>query len=293
MPMELRDLRALLAVVRLSSFTAAAAELGYTQSAVSQQIAALEGELGQVLFERRPVRPTPACERLAEHAQRVLQRLDVARSELAQLGTEPSEIRVAACPSAAPGLLASALRDLRALQPAVHIVVRTLDPPAAVGQLASGQVDAALVDGVVGPSEPLHLTDPGLVASTAVSESTLIVALPARHPLARRLTIDLDVLVDAPWVSAGGATALAAFDRVRPIYEGSDVPTMLALVAAGLGVALVPGSVGVRLDGIATVPLGLPRLIHRTELLTLREASPRHHLLTEALRSALQRAALV
>ncbi len=286
--MDLQDLRTLLAVRRLSSFTAAADELGYTQSAVSQQIGALERELGHVLFERRPVRPTPACVRLAEHAQHVLLRLDVARSELGHLGAEPSELRVAACPLASPALLAAALRDVRAAQPSVRIAVRTLEAAAAVAQLASGLVDAALVDGVVGPSEPLHLSDPGLLVPSAVSEGPLLVALPTAHPLARRSRIDLDVLVDAPWVSAGGAAALAGFEQIRPICEGSDLPTILSLVAAGLGVALVPVSIGVRVDGIVTVPFGSPTLIHRTELLTLREASPRRHVLAAALRAALR-----
>src|SRR5579871_828479 len=197
MSMELRDLRTLLAVVRSGSFTAAAAELGYTQSAVSQQIAALEAELGRTLLERRPVRPTPAGERLAEHAARVLLRVDVARSELARLDQQPLEVRIAVCPLAAPQLVAAALRDLRLRAPSLRIHIRTVEPTHAVAEVSSGAVDAAVVDGVVAPYNPLALADAGLLLSTPLVESPLGVALPADHPLARQTRLNLDVLADA------------------------------------------------------------------------------------------------
>lgn len=287
----MRDLRALLAVVRRGSFTAAGEELGYTQSAVSQQIAALEQELGQVLLLRRPVRPTAAGARLAEHAQRVLLRLDVARSELAQLGSGLSEIRVAACPLASPDLLAVALRDARSAQPTVRIGVHTTDAASAVQELASGRVDLALVDGVAGPNEPLHLADTGLLESTAVAESPLAIALPAGHPLELRSSLDFEVLTDAPWVSIGGADGLARRAGIRPQYAGSDLPTILSLVAAGLGAALVPATAVWRLDGVSLVPLGRPAMAHRTELLALRATSAGQELVVEAFRAAILRRA--
>ena len=284
---ELRDLRALLAVVRHGSFTAAAEELGYTQSAVSQQIAALEQEVGQVLLLRRPVRPTPAGARLAEHAQRVLMRLDVARSELAQLGSGLAEVRVAVCPLASPDLLAAALRDARSAHPSVRISVHTTDAATAVQELASGRVDLALVDGVAGPNEPLHLADTGLLISTAVAESPLAIALAAGHPLERRSTLDLEVLTDAPWVSIGGALALESRPGIQPQYAGSDLPTILSLVAAGLGVALVPASAAWRMDGVTLVPLGRPAMVHRTELLALRATSAGQELVVDGFRAAI------
>ena len=137
MLMELRDLRSFLAVVRCGSFTVAADELGYTQSAVSQQVAALELELGHQLLQRRPVRPTPVGERLVEHATRILLRVDVARSELAKLDDVPPALVVAACPLAAPGLLASALRELRSTAPSMKVTVRSIDPASAAAEVAS------------------------------------------------------------------------------------------------------------------------------------------------------------
>src|ERR1700678_3723062 len=107
---ELRDLRTLVVVARTGSFTAGAAELEYTQSAVSQQIHSLEQEVGRPLLERRPVRPTPAGARLIEHAHRILMRVDVARSELESIGGDGLTLRVSACPLAVPSHLTAALR---------------------------------------------------------------------------------------------------------------------------------------------------------------------------------------
>jgi DNA-binding transcriptional LysR family regulator len=290
---ELRDLRALLAVVNLGSFTAAAIELGYTQSAISQQVAALEQELGQQLVRRRPVRPTPAGERLAEHAARVLLRLDVARSELRHLSEEAAEVRVVACPLASPELLVGALRELRSSNPLLRITVRTADAARAVAEVASGLVDAALVDGVSGPSEPIHIVDPGLLLSTPIAEAPLVVALPRGHPLDGRGGVDLDALVDAPWIVApafAGTDVQSRFGATprrspRLVYEGSDLPTLLALVAAGLGAALLPALGWGGFDGVVAVPVIRPQLVHRTELLTLRTEQARRLPLVQAMRS--------
>ena len=281
---EIRDLRALLAVVRSGSFTAAARELGYAQPAISQQVAALELELGQPLVQRRPVRPTPAGERLAEHAARILLRLDVARSELSSLGEMPGEVRVGVCPLAAPDLLAAALRDLRAAYPLLRVRVRPVNPGSAVADVAAGTVDAALADGITAPNEPLHLADAGLLSSTAMAETPLVLALATDHPLRGRPGIDLDMLTDAPWVVA---PVLAGRGPVVPaplaVYDGDDMPTLLALVAAGLGAALLPASVGPFPDGVTAIPLRSPRLVHRTELLALRTASARQRLVIDGL----------
>lgn len=281
---EIRDLRALLTVVRRRSFTAAAAELGYTQSAISQQVAALEQELGQPLVHRRPVRATPAGERLAEHAARILLRLDVARSELSSLGHASGEVRVGACPLAAPGLLAAALRDLRSANPLLRVTVQSADPRSAVAQVAAGAVDAALADGITAPNEPLLLTDAGLLSATAMAEAPLVVILPADHPLRGLPGIDLDMLAHAPWVVV---PALAGRGPLLPVpqavYDGADLSTVLALVAAGLGAALLPALVAPLPDSVIAIPLRNPPLVHRTELLALRTASPNQRLVTEAL----------
>ena len=292
--MEIRDLRSFVAVVRCGSFTTAASELGYTQSAVSQQVAALEVELGHRLLQRRPVRPTPVGERLFEHAARILLRIDVARSEIAQLDQEPSKVVVAVCPLAAPWLLAAALRELRSTAPSLLVTVRSIDPGSAVTEVASGAVDLALVDGITGPNEPLGVADAGLLSSVALVESPLVVALPLDHPLHSRPEIDLAVLTDAPWIVApglsatGGTHSLPLAPSPLPpavVYEGNDLPTLLALVSAGHGAALLPEPACARAEGIAAIPLRSPELVHRTELLTLRRGTRRLDRLVDALRS--------
>jgi DNA-binding transcriptional LysR family regulator len=290
--MEIRDLRALLAVIRCGSFTAAADQLGFTQSAISQQVASLEHEVGHLLVHRRPVRPTPAGERLAEHAARILLRLDVARSELSNLRDEPHGVRIAVCPLAAPKLLAVALRQVRSNDPRLRVTVRSLDPRSAVAEVASGAVDAALVDGITAPNEPLHLADAGLLSSAAMAETGVAVALATDHPLRNRASIDLEVLVDAPWIVAPAFSAgieerppVALGQGSRVVYEGSDLLTLLALVASGLGVALLPAPACEGVDGIAAVALRSPRLVHRTELLALRTVTPRQERVIETLRA--------
>jgi DNA-binding transcriptional LysR family regulator len=264
-------------VVRCGSFTAAARELGFTQSAISQQVAALEAELGQQLVERRPVRPTAAGRRLAEHAAQVLLRLDVAHSELARYRLGPSEVRVAVAPLATPQLLAAAVRLVRSSRPELKVTVTSLDAGAALGAVATGAVDAALVDGIVGPNEPLHLADAGLMTSTWVAEAPLVVALQAGHPLADRARLALDSLVDAPWVMAPALVEQGHAGRRQPApwrapmrYEGADLGTLLELVGAGLGAALLPDWACAGHGRVVGVPLARPHLVHRTELLTLR-----------------------
>jgi DNA-binding transcriptional LysR family regulator len=310
MNVEIRDLRALLTVVRCGSFTAAAKELGYTQSAVSQQVAALEAEVGQLLVQRRPVRATPAGERLAEHAAHVLLRLEVARSELSHISGEQGNCRIAAGPLATPAVLAAALRDLRSTSPLIEIEVHTSAPAAGVAEVAEGTADVALVDGLTTPNEPLHLADAGLLVSLPLSESPLVVALQAGHPLALRSNIDLDMLSDVPFVlepvlagDVAGRRPLVP-ERSRSVkYRGDDVATVTALITAGLGVALLPAHAvmpgrsreqagGGILGGseIAVVPLGRPRLVHRTEVLSRRNPTGAQLTVIEALRQAASRA---
>jgi DNA-binding transcriptional LysR family regulator len=282
--MELRDLRALLAVVRTGSFTAAATELGYTQSAVSQQVAALEAELGQALLTRRPVRPTPAGERLAEHAARILLRVDVARSEVIHLERGDAEVRVAACPLAAPGFVGGALRDLRIALPSLRVTVRTMGAHEAVDDLAAGRSDVAIVGGIAAVDSPLRLADAGLLASYALSELPLAIAMQSGHPLARRRSLHLDALSDAPWVVAPSLAAGRAPGPAAVVYEGEDLPTLLDLVSAGLGSALLPLASCEGVAGIAAVPLA-DDLTYRVEALALRNASDVALRLVDALRA--------
>ena len=292
---DLRDLRSFLTVVRTGSFTTAGAELGYTQSAISQHVAALESELGVTLLHRRPVRPTHEGERLAEHAARIVLRLDVARSELAQNAARPAVLRVAASPLAAPDLLGQALRAVRAEVPSLGVTIDAMAPADAVARVADGRADIALVDGVTAPDNPLALLDAGLLQSSVLAQEPLVVGMAHDHPLARRSTIDLGTVIDAPWIDAPALTVdPARFARRSPVtepaherlhYSGTDLATLLSLVGAGLGLALLPASACTNRADVVGVLLDAPPLVHRTEAMTLRSADAQRDQLLGALRA--------
>ncbi|MDA8044803.1 MAG: LysR substrate-binding domain-containing protein [Actinomycetota bacterium] len=107
--------------------------------------------------------------------------------------------------------------------------------------------------------------------STGLIEAPLLVVLPASHPLASREWIDLAMLADAPWV-ARTQVPISGDEGDRPfvVHEPTDVTTLLSLVAADHGSALIPASVPALPPGVTAVPLRRPALAHRTEVLTLR-----------------------
>ncbi|MEJ3655243.1 LysR family transcriptional regulator [Actinomycetes bacterium KLBMP 9759] len=266
-------LRTFTAVARLGSFSGAARELGYTQSAVSQHVAALEADLGTELLRRRPVVPTPAGERLLEHAGPLLLRLASARADVARLGSSAAgSVRIAASSHAVVERVAT---SVAAVRPAAQITVRVIGRAAAVAAVATGDADIGLVDGIAAPSDPLPLEAAGLLARVAVAERPLVVALPQGHPLATRRGVRLADLADARWIDAPDAAV--ELDRLRDVcgagafraalrVEGADSRWVLALVAAGCGLAAVPAPA---LAGAPVVGLELvePRVVHRVELL--------------------------
>src|SRR5580704_4677239 len=123
-----QQLRTFVTVARLASFSAAARELGYTQAAVSQQVAALENDLKTRLLNRRPVEPTAAGARLLEHAEPILLRLDAARADVTRMTKTPpnATLQVGVTPLAgATSNLPQALAALRARMPRLEITVET------------------------------------------------------------------------------------------------------------------------------------------------------------------------
>src|SRR4051812_18694106 len=182
--MDPRFLRTFVTVVRLASFSAAARELGYTQSAVSQHIAALEGDLGTVLLVRRPVEPTAAGERLLEHARPILLRLDAARAEIQRLAPGAAGgLALGAPPLSAMGRLAAALERVRRALPRLDATVRVADRSAVAIGVATSALEAGLVDGIAAPNDPLRLPDGVTLAAVAIAEDPVVAALPASHPL--------------------------------------------------------------------------------------------------------------
>lgn len=277
MGMDPHLLRTFVAVARCGSFSEAARELGYTQSAVSQHIAALESDLGAVLLQRRPVSPTGVGVRLLEHAGPLLLRLDAARADIARLTTAPAaRIVIGVSPLAMTSQLTGTLADMRQTQPLWELTVRVLGREAIIREVATAALDLGLVDGMAAPNDPLHLPDVGPLTAVAITEQPLALALPAQHPLAGRASLRLVDLADARWIDAPDTAiplaqlrAASGTDGYRASlrYEGTDVRGLLALTAAGHGLALLPQPTIDGIPGINTVLISAPRLVHRTEAL--------------------------
>lgn len=240
--MDVRRLRLLLELARRGTITAAAEALAYTPSAVSQQLAALEREAGVPLLERsgRRVSLTPAGAVLAGYAESVLAVLEEASAALAATRDSlTGPLRVGAFPSAARVILPPALVALGRDHPGLELMVTELDPVDVPGALRGGALDVALTfvyDYV--PTTP----DPALDSEPLLEE---VVYLATSEP-ARASIEDCH---DAPWIAGTAGTlchtlvlraceASGFLPRIR--HHADDFGTVLALVAAGQGVSLIP-----------------------------------------------------
>jgi len=276
--MDLTLLRTFTAVARAGSFSAAARELGYTQSAVSQQIAALETSLGGVpLLTRRPVAPTVAGARLLEHAEPLLLRASAARADvLRAAGDPPDLLRVATCPLAMPRL-AAAFGAITRTMPRLDVTIAVAARDDVATEVARGACELGLAVGLAVPGDPLRLPDVGPLRSVPAGADPVSVVLPVDHPLAGRPGLRLADLADARWLDAPDAAAPAA-DVRRAVgagelpgcarYTGTDLAGLAALVSAGAGLALLPAWVVAGWPGLAAVPVVAPQLVYRRELLS-------------------------
>ncbi|MFG2777061.1 LysR family transcriptional regulator [Streptomyces prunicolor] len=262
-------LRTYVTVARLASFSEAARELGYTQSAVSQHIAALEQDLGAPLLTRRPVTPTSAGERLLEHAAPLLLRLDAARADVVRMAAAPERgLTLATAPTALGPRVLAAL-------PRAGVTLRVLTRDEVPVAVATGTADLGLVDGIAAPNDPLRLPDVAPLTTHGVAEEPVCVLLPDDHPLAGRPALRLGDLAAARWLDAPDAGVPLARLRAangggafRPAlrYDGTDIRVLTALAAAGHGLTLLPRSWAAGVPGAVAVPLAAPRVVHRTEL---------------------------
>src|ERR1700761_19614 len=279
---EAQQLRTFVTVTRLGSFSVAAVELGYTQAAVSQQIAALENDLKTQLLNRRPVTPTEAGTRLLEHAEPILLRLAAARADITRMTkTPPATLIIGVTPLAgATSALPTALAELRNRMPRLEITIETGTRQQIAATVARGEFDLGLTDGLTAPGDPL--TNQAPVTAVGLSQERVGVVLPADHPLATRTTLGLTDLADARWIEAENvAPRLAEIRRhadtggFKPAfrYTGTDVMSLIRLAAGGHGLTLLPETV-LRDRGFTSVYVALPRLTHRVELLHI--ALPEH-----------------
>ena len=245
--MNVQRLRVLREVLAQGSFSEAASALNYTQSAVSQAIATLETEAGVPLIERdrRGVRPTTAGERLAEHAGRILTQLDAAEAELGAIaGVAGGELRLASFPTAGATLMPLAIAAFRSAHPEVTLSLVEGEPEELIPRLRDGEFDLGLIFEFEGTGE----LGPGL-RSAPLFEDPMKLALPKGHRLARKEQVALADLSDDAWVQTSEASACArhvvrvcraAGFEPRVSFESDDYLTVQGLVAAGVGVALIP-----------------------------------------------------
>jgi DNA-binding transcriptional LysR family regulator len=235
-------------VVEQGSFSAAADALSYSQSAVSQAIATLEGELGAALIERdrRGVRPTAAGAALVGHAEGILARMDDAEAEVAAIaGGRGGRLRIASFPTAGATLVPQAVARFRASHPGVEVTLAEGESEEIAPRLRGGDFDIVLLFEFEGVGERLGAG----MRRFELLDDPLHLALPAEHRLARRQKPRLEDLREEAWVqtSAAGPCARhvvrschAAGFEPRVSFESDDYQTVQGLVAAGVGVALIP-----------------------------------------------------
>jgi DNA-binding transcriptional LysR family regulator len=234
--LTLAGLGVVLEVARTGSFSAAAERLGYTQSAVSRQVAVTEKAAGAPLFERhaRGVRLTAAGEVLVRHAGKVLDGVAAASQELAGLRDRlAGRLAVGGFPTATAALLPRAVARLLTDHPGLRVQLMEASTPAQLRALRRGRLEVADLDG-------LHVRElrTSRGAGVAVAQS---------HPFAVRDWVDPQELAGQAWVvgaSHGESPEFGAWPGIAEpevSFAVHDWPTRLGLVSAGLGIALVPG----------------------------------------------------
>jgi DNA-binding transcriptional LysR family regulator len=247
--LDVRRLRVLHAVSAYGSVTAAATALGYSAPAVSQQLAALEREVGMRLTERvgRGLELTPAAMILVGHTDVLLARLESAEADLAALKDQVAgQVSLAAFPSAAASFVPAAWAALASAAPQVRLDLTEMEPEESLPAVLRGETDVAVAheyDLLPRPLDPLFerrelRTDP------------VLLAVPAGHPLAAAgAPVPLEALSGLPFLAPRDSTSCAEMIQracaragfvPRVVARASDFAVLLSLVAAGAGVTLVP-----------------------------------------------------
>ena len=295
--LELTRLKVFREVACLGSFTKAAETLGYAQPSISHHVAQLERELGAQLFERqaRRVQLTPAGQVFLGHGQSVLIQLADAEREVAETAKVGGRVlRVAAFPTAAATLIPAAVAAFREGSPKVDLRLPEADPPESMPALVAGDHDLALVydyPALGGSPEPGVDLEPLFVDHMAV-------AGPAAHPLAGSGSVRLEQLSRETWLAPHSSVCRDAVDFAcrkagfvpDVVSETNDYMAAQGLVAAGVGVALLPRlAVAMsRRPGVALLTLS-ELVIERVTFIATRSGAYRPPL-TDAFRATLRQA---
>jgi DNA-binding transcriptional LysR family regulator len=244
--LDIRRLRVLHAVSAYGSVTGAAVALGYSAPAVSQQLAALEREVGMRLTERagRGIELTAAAAILVAHTDALLARLDAAESDLAALRDQVAgRVELAAFPSAGATIVPAAWAALAHAAPNVQLGLTEMEPDESLPAVLRGETDVAVAheyDLVPRPLDPLF-------ERRELARDPVLLAVPASSPLAG--PVDLSSLAGQPFLAPRGNTSCAEMIQracaragfvPRVVARASDFAVLLSLVAAGAGLTLVP-----------------------------------------------------
>ena len=245
---DLAALSSLRAVDTHGSVVAAADALGFTPSAVSQQVKRLERQTNVALLERvgRGVMLTREGRHLVDAAGGLLADLEKIESGLhLQAGTVAGHLRLAAFSTAMRGLVAPRVRDLREAHPDLTLTLSEREPWDAIDLVSSGQADV----GVAHSWGDVHLMIPDHLVTTSLADDVADVILHAEHPLAARSRVTPHDLVDEGWIATPEGTICREW--LGRMYQGTgrqpriahvsmEFQSHLAMVRAGLGIALVP-----------------------------------------------------
>jgi DNA-binding transcriptional LysR family regulator len=296
---DVRRLRTLRAVADHRTVTAAAAALYLTPSAVSQQLAQLEGETGHRLLERtaKGVHLTAAGEILLTHATEVLAQLERAEADLASYTAgHTGTVTVASFATGISLLIAPALVALRESAPGIRVRVRDAEGDASLLMLLDGEADIAVGVEYRGGPRPGDRR----FAHTALYAEPFDVVLPAGHGLGEAEEIAVAQLAKEPWIGpypgnpvhevTMHACDLAGFEP-EVVHRSDDFHAVAALAAAGAGVALIPRTAlrGMDLGAVLVRPIAAPAPTRR--VFAARRAGAGAHPLLAAVLDALRAAA--
>lgn len=274
--LDVKRLRVLRDVAQQGSMSGAAMKLGFSPSAVSQQIAQLERELGVTLVERRPTGTvlTAAGGVLAGHATAILARAADAEAELRQLSNGGlGNLRIAAFSTAAAVVMPEAIVEFQALQPCVELELVEQDRDVSLDQIRCGELDLAVV-----VRSPDPQSEAG-VLMTQLLDDVIDVALPSSHKLANASEVELEQLRDEAWADCSGRPVyhhLSALGIVPRVVFRSYHPRVIEhVVAAGSAVAFMPRlAQPVAHNGVVVRPLARDAPVRRVGI-AIRDDEPR------------------